>query len=325
MASVLDYVTYGALRGAIGALRLMPFARAAGAGGVVARLAYRPLGIRRRVVESQIALAFPAWDRAEVVRVARAAYENLGRTTVETALVPSLTREEVVALVADATDWSHLAAARSASRGQGLVLITGHLGNWELAATYLAARGLPMDVIARRMANPVFDRYLTRARERSGLTVLTDAEAARRVPRSVREGRSVGFVADQGVKGLASTFVRFFGRWAKTPRGPAVFALRLGVPALFVTLVRLPTGRFRLVVEPIAVDESGDRERDVNVVVARYTAVLERWVREYPEQYFWHHRRWRRQPTEAEIERAEKVGGEGRGGPADAGRLAPPP
>jgi KDO2-lipid IV(A) lauroyltransferase len=307
MPSPLDYVTYGALRGAIGALRLMPFARAVSAGGSVARLAYRPLGIRRQVVESQIALAFPAWDRAAVVRVARGAYEHLGRTTVETALVPSLARAAVLALVDNAEDWSYLEAARAESRGQGLVLITGHLGNWELAAMYLAARGLPMDVIARRMANPIFDRYLTRSRERAGLTVLTDAEAVRRVPRSVRDGRGVGFVADQGVKGMASTFVPFFGRWAKTPRGPAVFALRLGVPALFVTLVRLPSGRFRLVVEPIAVEETGDRERDVDVVVARYTAVLERWVREYPEQYFWHHRRWRRQPTEEEIERAEKV------------------
>ncbi len=306
-ARLRDYAVYGALRGAIGALRLMSFARAARVGGAVARLAYRPLGIRRRVVESQIALAFPAWDRAEVVRVARAAYEHLGRTTVETALVPSLTREEVLALVDNADDWSHLEAARVASGGRGLVLITGHLGNWELAATYLAARGLPMDVIARRMANPLFDRYLTRSRERAGLTVLTDAEAVRRVPRSVRDGRGVGFVADQGVKGMASTFVPFFGRWAKTPRGPAVFALRLGVPALFVTLVRGPSGLFRLVVEPIAVEETGDRERDVDVVVARYTAVLERWVRQYPEQYFWHHRRWRRQPTEAEIERAERI------------------
>ena len=307
MASPLDYVTYGALRSAIGALRLMPFAQAARVGGSVARLAYRPLGIRRRVVESQIALAFPAWDRAEVVRVARAAYEHLGRTTVETALVPSLTRAEVLALVDNADDWSHLEAARVVSGGRGLVLITGHLGNWELAATYLAARGLPMDVIARRMANPLFDRYLARTRERAGLTVLTDAEAVRRVPRSVRDGRGVGFVADQGVKGMASTFVPFFGRWAKTPRGPAVFALRLGVPALFVTLVRGATGLFRLVVEPIVVEETGDRERDVDVVVARYTAVLERWVRQYPEQYFWHHRRWRRQPTESEIERAEKI------------------
>lgn len=303
----MDYAQYATLRGMIGALRMLPFARAVDVGGLVAKLGYRPLGIRRRIVESQLAAAFPDWEPAAIARTARGAYEHLGRTTVETALVPSLRPAAIVDLVEDDADWSVLSAARTAAAGRGLVLITGHLGNWELAATYLAARGLPMDVIARRMTNPLFDRYLTRARERAGLTVVTDADAVRQVPRSVRDGRGVGFVADQGVKGMASTFVPFFGRWAKTPRGPAVFALRLGVPALFVTLVRLPSRRFRLVVEPIVVEETGDREHDVDVVVARYTAVLERWVRAYPEQYFWHHRRWRRQPTEAEEERARKV------------------
>ena len=126
--------------------------------------------------------------------------------------------------------------------------------------------------------------------------MLTDAEAVRQVPRSLRDGRVVAFVADQGVKGMASTFVPFFGRPAKTPRGPAVFALRRDAPIVFGTVVRLPSGRYRAILEPIEVADTGDRERDTDAVVARYTAVLERLVREYPDQYFWHHRRWRRQP-----------------------------
>ena len=122
--------------------------------------------------------------------------------------------------------------ARTRAR-QGLILVTGHLGNWELGGAYVAARGVPLEAVARRMENPLFDRYLTKTRERIGMTVIHDADAVRRVPRALREGHAVAFLVDQGAVGLASTWVPFFGRFAKTPRGPAVFALRLGAPVMF--------------------------------------------------------------------------------------------
>jgi KDO2-lipid IV(A) lauroyltransferase len=160
----------------------------------------------------------------------------------------------------------------------------------------MAARGIVMEVIARRMANPLFDAYLIETRERAGMRVIWDGEAVKRVPRAFREGHGVAFVADQALLGLASTFVPFFGRPAKTPRGPAVFALRFGIPAFFVAMVRQPNGKYQCVATPVEVSTTGDREVDVDATVASFTAVLERWVRRYPEQYFWHHRRWKRQP-----------------------------
>jgi KDO2-lipid IV(A) lauroyltransferase len=111
----------------------------------------------------------------------------------------------------------------------------------------------------------------------------------------LRSGRAVAFLVDQGAVGLASTWVPFFGRLAKTPRGPAVFALRLGTPVVFGTALRQPSGRYHLSFEPIEVVETGDREADVDRIVADYTLVLERWVRRAPEQYLWHHRRWKHQ------------------------------
>ena len=141
---------------------------------------------------------------------------------------------------------------------------------------------------------------LSRALVRRGhqVTVVHDAEAVRRTPRSLREGKAVGFVADPGVKGLASTFVNFLGRPAKTPRGPAVFALRFKAPVLFVDGLRQPNGKFHVIVEPVEVEQTGDRETDVDAIVARFTQILEKWVRRVPEQYFWQHRRWRRQPPD---------------------------
>jgi KDO2-lipid IV(A) lauroyltransferase len=287
----------------VGALGTLDWDRAGNIGARIGALGYRPLGIRRRVVERQIAAAFPGLDDGDVRRIARAAYEHLGRASIETAMLARLEPNAVLDLFEGADGWS--AVEDALALGRGLIFVTGHLGNWELGGAYLAARGVPLDAIARRMSNPLFDRYLTETRSHIGMVVVHDADAVRRTPRSLRENRAVAFLADQGVLGLASTFVPFFGRPAKTPRGPAVFALRLGVPVVFGTAVRQPGGKYRIAFEPVAVTDTGDRDRDVDAIVARYTAALERWVRRYPEQYFWHHRRWRRQPPDTPPELRE--------------------
>lgn len=285
---------YGALRAVIAILRTVGWKRASAFGARLGALGYAPLGIRRRVVERQVAAAFPGLSHDEVVTIARGSYENLGRTSIEAALLPGIGAEGVLALFDGVEGWSAVEKAMSA--GKGLIFVTGHIGNWELAGAYTASRGVPLDVVARHMENPLFDRYITSTREAIGMAVVHDDDAVRRTPRSIKSGRAIAFLSDQGVLGLASTFVPFFGMPAKTPRGPAVFALRLGVPVVFGCALRQPNGRFRMFFEAVTVQDTGDRERDVDAIVAEYTKTLERWVRRAPEQYFWHHRRWRRQP-----------------------------
>lgn len=294
-------VEYAALRGTFAALGLLGWRRASAFGARLGRFGYRPLGVRRGVVESQVAAAFPGLPPDEVRRVAREAYEQLGRTAVEAALLARIGRQGVLDMFEGAEGWELIESAMAG--GRGAILVAGHYSNWELAGAYVASRGVPLDVIVRGMSNSLFEGYLNETRARLGMTVVHDREAVRRTSRSLREGRAVAFLSDQGVIGLASTFVPFFGRPAKTPRGPAVFALRLGVPTLFVIPVRQASGRYRLHVERVPVEDTGDRDRDVDAVVAAYTRILERFVRRDPGQYFWHHRRWRRQPkgTPAEL------------------------
>ncbi|MEX2111043.1 MAG: lysophospholipid acyltransferase family protein [Gemmatimonadaceae bacterium] len=287
---------YYAMRGTIEALRALSWERACKVGQRIGALGYRPLGIRKHVVERQIAAAFPKLSPQEVANLARESYEHLGRSSIETALLGSIGRDGLQALVETVEGWELIAEVMA--RGKGAVMVTGHIGNWELAGAYVAARGVPLDAIARRMANPLFDTWLNHTREEMGMTIVHDSEAVRRTPRSLRAGRAVAFVADQGVLGLASTFVPFFGRPAKTPRGAAVFALRFDVPVLFVVALRKPNGRYRIVVERVDIAETGDKDKDVDAIVARYTQLLEKWVRIVPAQYFWHHRRWKRQPKD---------------------------
>ena len=284
---------YAALRGVLGGIGLLGFRRASDLGARLARLGYSPFEIRRRVVETQIAAAFPEWDTKRVTTIARAAYENLGRTTIETAVLSRYGPAEVLDLFEDCHDWHVLENAMA--KGRGVILVAGHLGNWELAGSYIAARGVNIQAVARQMENPLFDAYLNRTRRRIGLDIVWDGDAVRRIPRTLRDNGVVAFLIDQGAVGLASTWVPFFRRFAKTPRGPAVFALRLHTPVIFVAPLRLPDGRFSMSMEEVPVRPTGDRNADIDRIVADYTAALERWVRRAPEQYFWHHRRWKHQ------------------------------
>lgn len=287
---------YLGLRACIAVLGLLPFGVGSRVGGLLGALGYR-LGIRARVVEAQIAFAFPQFTPAQVKAASLASFENLGRTSLEAALMARRTPAELLAQFDRVEGFEALADV--VASGRGALLVTGHIGNWELGGSYFAARGLPTDAVARHMSNRLFERYLTGVRERFGIRVVFDEQAVRQTPRSIRDGRVVGLLADQGVLGLASVFVPFFGRDAKTPRGPAVFALRLGAPMFFVACVRQPSDRYRLIVEPVEVTTTGDRERDIVDLVQRYTLRLEQLVREYPSQYFWQHRRWKWQPDGA--------------------------
>ena len=285
---------YAALRAASGALRGLGVRGASAVGARIGGLGFAPLKIRRGVAEEQIAKAFPGFSADQVAEVARESYEHLGRTAMETMLLPSRSREEVVEMFSEVEGWHHV--EERLARGNGLILASGHVGNWELGGAYLAARGLPISAVARHMANPLVDRYLTRTRERLGLNVIHDEQAVRKVPRAIREGGAVAFLVDQAAVGLASTWVPFFGRLAKTPRGPAVFALRLDTPIVFAGVSRRPDGRFRFSFEPVEVPRTGVTDTDVDAIVGAYTSVLEQFVRKVPGQYLWQHRRWKHLP-----------------------------
>ncbi len=293
------WLQYLAIRGIVSVLRLIGWRAASQVGALLGRLAYSPVGIRRRVVQRHIAAAFPDYTPAQVERTAIAAYESLGRTSIETAVLAGTSPERITQLISETHNWELFEQARA--QGKGVILATGHLGNWELGGAYFAARGVPVAAITRRMQNPLFDRYLRGTRASLGVEVIHDAVAVRRVPRALGEQKMIAFLCDQDGIGLASTFVPFFGRPARTPRGPGVFALRLGVPVLFACCVRKPDGTYRIAFENVPVTNTGHREHDVDEIVAGFTRQLEAAVRETPGQYFWHHRRWKRQPPDTPV------------------------
>ena len=138
---------YAATRAVVGSLRLVGWRAASWVSGRIARFVYRPLGIRRDVVERQIAAAFPERAPGDVLSLAGRSYESLGHTSIETAIMPGTSAAEILDRVERVEGWHHVEDGLAG--GRGVILVTGHLGNWELGGAYFAARGVPLDVVAR--------------------------------------------------------------------------------------------------------------------------------------------------------------------------------
>ncbi|HSG08110.1 MAG TPA: lysophospholipid acyltransferase family protein [Longimicrobiales bacterium] len=282
---------YALFRSATGLLRVLPEGVALRAGALLGWVAAVLLRIRRSDVDRNLALAFPREGQAWRARVARASYSHLGREAVAMFRLADLDVEAVVAR----TRIEGLEALESAlAEEKGVVMVTGHLGNWEVAGAALSARGFPLDVVAKGMANRRFGQDLEAARRRLGMRVVDMAVAPREVLRSLRAGRIVALVADQNARDQG-IFVPFFGVPAATFRGPALFALRSGAPMFVGACLREPgwPQRYRIWTVRIDFAPSGDLEGDVARLTEAHTAVLERAVSEAPEQYFWQHKRWK--------------------------------
>ena len=242
-------------------------------------------------MDRHLALAFP--DRAPDWRrrVAVESYRHLGREGAALLRLADLDPE----IVERRTRVDGLDRIRGAvESGSGAVVVTGHLGNWEIAGAAVAARGVPLAAVALRQGNPLFDRDVVRTRERLGLEVIYKKDAPSEVLALLRRGGAVALVGDQNpIQGGIP--VDFFGRPANTARGPAVLALRTGAPLFAGAALRVPgrEPRYHVWAEEIPVQRSGDLRADTAGLVQAYTAWLERAVRRAPEQYFWQHRRWK--------------------------------
>jgi KDO2-lipid IV(A) lauroyltransferase len=293
--TLLHRAEYALFTGAARTAGVLPERAATRVAESAGRFAWRVLRIRRHVVETNLRLAFPGCDEAWIRRTAAASYAHLVREAVATLRAA---RRGLGALRTDvfAEGMDGLRAALEA--GRGVVLFGGHFGNWELGVATVCAHGFPVDAMVRRQKNPLFDRALTEARIRLGMRVFDRERAARETLRALRANRVVAIIGDQDAR-RAGVFVPFFGRLASTTRGPAVLALRAGAAVVVMAPVRRPDGRLHVRYEPLDFD-AGDRADDAALrLTAWFMSRLEALARTAPEQYLWHHRRWKTAPPGA--------------------------
>ncbi|MDH3207282.1 MAG: lysophospholipid acyltransferase family protein [Gemmatimonadota bacterium] len=280
-----------ALRGVAGLWSLLPEATALRVGAAMGVLVGGVLRIRRRDVDRHLGWAFPdrpaSWRRS----VARASYAHLGREAVVMFRAGGWSAERVL----ERTQMVGFGAFREAARsGNGLVLLTGHIGNWEIGGAAIAARGVPFDVVGKGMSNRGFQSDLFAARERFGMRVIEMGDAARAASRSLRQGRVVALLGDQHAHS-GGIPVPFFGRPAQTTRGPALLVGGTGAPVWIAFAARDPgpAQRYTVTFEPLHFTPTGRADEDAEMLMAAYARVLEEAIRATPEQYFWLHRRWK--------------------------------
>jgi Kdo2-lipid IVA lauroyltransferase/acyltransferase len=282
---------YAALRAGGALLSVLPERVGLGLGAALGVVAGSVARVRRREVDRHLEWAFPDRTHAWRARTARSCYRHFGREAAVVFRSGAWPRERVLERT-----WmvGFGPFEEAAASGSGVVLLTGHLGNWEMGGAAIAARGVALDVVGKGMSNRRFQSHLFATRERLGMRVIEMGDAPREALRSLAEGRVVALLGDQSAHG-GDMLLPFFGRPAVTARGPAVFAIRSGAP-IFVAFAIREAGRpqrYTVTFERLETERSGDLERDVRAVMIAYGAALEAAVRAAPDQYFWQHRRWK--------------------------------
>ncbi|MDX1931899.1 MAG: lysophospholipid acyltransferase family protein [Capsulimonadales bacterium] len=265
------------------------------------KLAYRIARRHRRRACANLHLAYgEAMSRQERENLTCRVFQHFGRCVVEFVRGPALTEAEFSRMVT-CEGWEHIESARAG--GKGVLMFTGHIGNWEILGRWLAGvRRLPLTVVAKDPKSPALARYLRAMREGAGFAVLSKGESARSLLRVLRRGEAVCLLADQN---SADLFTPFFGIPTGTVAGPATLALHAGVALVPIFCVRKPDGSFLVRCLPAlpvsAGSESGDR---VLQLTAAMNLSLERMIREYPDQWLWLHNRWKSAFEERNTDRA---------------------
>ncbi len=283
-----------AARVALHVLRALGPVRASNLGGGVAR-AIGPLLPVSRVAHVNLQMALPALDRAARRAIVRGVWDNLGRTVGELPHVGAL-RETAAGPGWELAGGAHLDAL-TRHGGPG-ILVSGHIGNWEVVPLATATRGGGFATFYRAADNPLIDRIVLGLRREAigadGKLFAKGPQGARQALVHLKHGGYLGFLNDQKMNdGIES---RFFGRPAATAPALAVLALRLRCPVVPTYAQRLAPARFRVTFEaPIPLPDTGDRAADVAALTQAVNDRLEAWIRARPESWLWLHRRWPKQ------------------------------
>jgi KDO2-lipid IV(A) lauroyltransferase len=270
----------------IALIRVLPFRRALARG--LGTLAYG-LGIRRGVTLDNLERAFPEKNDAERAAIAQGAYRSLGLAALE-AVTSDQIRDLDQAVVVD--DWGALGHALETG---GVLVASAHLGSWELFAEVMARKRIKLSAVVRPLEG-AFNARVVDGRTQSGLELILQRGALGNMIKAVRRGRCVVQLIDQSLPAEAGVFVPFFGRPTITTPALSLAALRTKAPVFVAVTVREKDHLRMLFEGPVPVPDTGDRRADITAHTAQLNAILERYVRQYPDQWLWLHRRWKVQP-----------------------------
>lgn len=273
----------------------LPLRVALSVGSTMGRGSYYVSGRLRRTGRRNLELAFPELDQKERQRLLRGCFENLGRLLGVFSQFATANPQTLQSMI-ECEGLEHIDAARQS--GSGIILFTGHVGAWELSSFALSLFDYPLSFLVRRIDNPKIEKLVDARRERLGNRTIDKRSAAREMLQILQGGGTLGILVDLNTLDREGIFVDFFGVPASTTFMLAKLALRTEAAVLPV-FVPWDAQRRRFVLkidEPLNITRSGNKEDDVRQLTQLFTGVVEKYVRRYPEQWLWIHRRWKTRP-----------------------------
>jgi KDO2-lipid IV(A) lauroyltransferase len=296
---------YAVARILFGFLSILPRGGALFVCNIVSRLGYHALGSLRRVGFRSLEIAFPEKSHKERAAMLKGTFQSLGRVLAETSQFMKMSPADVEKIF-DLNLDEELRQLYHVNKHdhRGVLITTGHLGNWEMLVFGFAAIHEPISFLARPLDNPLIENLTMRIRTRFGNRPINKTNSALLAVKILREGGMLGALSDVNAHPKEGVFVPFFGVEACTISGPAIMAIRSDaviLPAFCVWDHK--TNKYRFVrgklIEPC---RTGDRKTDIIATTAAYTAEIEKLVRDHPEQWLWIHKRWKtRPPGEKEL------------------------
>lgn len=255
------------------------------------RAAYFMLAPYRNIALENLRLAFGSTKtEAQIRDIAIRVFENLGKNAVELVNFPKINEANFRKFI---TIKNREILDRAFRRGKGVIIITAHFGNWEMLAAGFRLEGYPGVTIGRKIYFYKYDDYLNYLRKTHDVQVIYRDDSPRKMLKVLKENRILGIVADQDVDSVEGVFIEFFGHRAYTPTGPAALAAVSGAALVPALIVRDGNHHNLVIEEPIELVDTGDKEKDIIANTKAWSAVIESYIRKYPEQWVWMHRRWK--------------------------------
>ncbi len=225
-------------------------------------------------------------------------FKNLSKNGLEWMKMFRMSKKDIVGLVDEAEGLEHLDEALAYERG--VIAITGHFGNWELIMSYIRSKGYSGASIAKKMYFHKYNEFVKKLRSHRGDKIIFREESPKKMLRVLKDNQILGILADQDVDSINGIFVNFFGKKAYTATAPVKLALATGALLVPVFIMRKDDGKHKLVVEkPIIIETETNLNKDqlVEKYTQLWTSIIEKYIRVYPEQWVWLHKRWKTQET----------------------------
>ncbi|MCX5681126.1 MAG: lysophospholipid acyltransferase family protein [Candidatus Omnitrophica bacterium] len=254
---------------------------------------------QRRIAEESLTIAFGREKNPqEIKKIFKNCFSNLGKGMIELIYFmahPKMIKEKVHFEGKDHFD-------QALSQGKGVIIVSAHFGNFPLMLLRLAQEGYRANAIIRPVRDAKIEKYFQNQRTQLGLHTIYSQPRQACVTESLKVLRNNEFLfipLDQNFGNGSGVFVDFFGEKAATATGPVVFALRTGSPIVPMFIVREKDDTHKIIVEPaLTLEKQGDEKQTIEHNVARITHIIERYIRLYPQEWGWMHRRWKSRPVE---------------------------